>query len=452
MKKAEKKLDDILEECLQDIKTGRATRDECLLRYKEQASDLAPLLHTAVQLLKLPSPRISERRMVMGRQRILQKFVVPVRFSWLGVRRAFLAPAFAISTVLTLLLFSVLGTGVYFSIFENSYPNSEVPTVSAVTQPPLVTQQPTVKFSGIGMPSRVEGPYEIAGAPDGTLWFAQKDATRVGSVSNKKIQDWDITSREGKAGGITVDGKGKVWFTVSSTQSISVLDPKIDEISTWHVGLGDGTLGRIEAGGDGLIWFIAREGSRIYSLNPDTAKFTAYDVEEAQYLEWANGALWFSGKAGQLGEITSDGQIHTFDVPGHPAAMVGDGAMLWYAGGNLLGRYDINSGQVMIYPLRDEVTIDRIATDGMKNIWFGSQGGRDLGVLQTENGQISFRPLDTMLQDLYWLTAGMNKVWVSGSDGRHIFAFSLSSTGNISLENVQSDHFATVSLPYLAVR
>ena len=89
---ADKKLDEILERCLSEIKAGRATREECLLRYKDQAHELEPLLRVADSLYKIPQPRPSEKRVLASRQRILQEFhsIEPVPW-WLAFRRAIAA-------------------------------------------------------------------------------------------------------------------------------------------------------------------------------------------------------------------------------------------------------------------------------------------------------------------------------------------------------------------------
>ncbi len=436
-KKTDNTLDELLETCLSDIKAGRATREECLSHYKEQADMLEPLLRVSDSLYQVPQPRPSDARMLASRQRLLQEFHASSerRASWpLALRRALTVPSLAFSAVFAFVVMTVFGAGIYFATTNerptaSAYPNpdpTEMQTVPPVTQP-------TIAFNGIGLPSEVDGPYEIAGAPDGTLWFAQTDATRVGSVdADGNIQDWPIASREGRAAGITVDSSGKVWFTVSSSQSIFELDPETNEISSWRAE--DGTLGRIAAGKDGRIWFIARSGSRIYSLNPKTDKFTAFDVEGAEYLEAADDGLWFSGKPGQLGKITAGGQVQVFEAPGEPAAMVWDGESLWYAGGTLIGRFDSASRLIQTYPLENKLA-DRIATDGQQNIWFGSQGGTELGILQAKSGQISTRSLDSVVQNLYWLAVGTDKVWMSDGDSQFIYAFSVSKSGELNLSN-----------------
>jgi streptogramin lyase len=135
--------------------------------------------------------------------------------------------------------------------------------------------------------------------------------------------------------------------------------------------------------------------------------------------------------------------------------MVWDGSSLWYAGGTLIGRFDAASGQMSTYPLESK-TADRIATDGLKNIWFGSQGGTELGVLQSDSGQISTRSMAAVVENLYWLAVGTDQVWMSDGDSQFIYAFSLTKSGGLSLSvpaNLQAGQsfvsFSLASLPTL---
>ncbi len=448
------KLGEILEACLSDIKAGRATREECLSRYKDHARELEPLLRVATSLSTHPKPRPSEKRVFTSRQRILQEFHSKERIPWFsGLRRSFTAPALAFSTVLTFIIMSFFGARVYFSTVTDEPTASAYPNLGPViTQTVPPQSEPTIAFNGIGLPGEQDGPYEIASAPDGTLWFARTDATRVGSVSAEdgKVQDWPLAANEGRAAGITVDKNGRVWFTVSSSQSVIALDPSTNEVSSWRVPPGDGTLGRIEAGEDGHIWFIARDGSRIYALDPKTDNFTAYDVNGAEYIEWADDSLWFSGK-GELGRIAPDGQVQVYDAPGDPAALVWDGSALWYAGGSLIGRFDAATDQVVVYPLENK-TADRIATDGLKNIWFGSQGGTELGVLQSDSGQISTRSMSAVVQNLYWLAVGTDQVWMSDGDSQFVYSFSLTKSGEVSFSvPINTQDQLVVSIPLAAL-
>jgi streptogramin lyase len=141
------------------------------------------------------------------------------------------------------------------------------------------------------------------------------------------------------------------------------------------------------------------------------------------------------------------------EVPGTPADMVWDGGSLWYAGGSVIGQLDTASGKTFTYPLYGWAA-NRIASDGLGNIWFGAQGGAELGVLQSRNGTISMRSLNAMVQKLYALEVGSDRVWMSDSEGNYIYAFSIAESGETNSPEpltLQMDRFTvSVSFPSLA--
>jgi hypothetical protein len=59
-------IDDILEQCLQRVASGRATADDCLRDYPQQADVLRPLLRTALEIHRLDRPRASREAFDLG--------------------------------------------------------------------------------------------------------------------------------------------------------------------------------------------------------------------------------------------------------------------------------------------------------------------------------------------------------------------------------------------------
>ena len=53
-------IESILDECLEEIRAGRATVAACLARYPEYADDLKPLLEVALALEQVPDVKPSE--------------------------------------------------------------------------------------------------------------------------------------------------------------------------------------------------------------------------------------------------------------------------------------------------------------------------------------------------------------------------------------------------------
>src|SRR5262245_20480423 len=64
--------DTILDSCLEQVRSGRATVGDCLRRYPDLAEDLAAELELAVAVAELPKPRM--RRAAAQRQRLLLEY------------------------------------------------------------------------------------------------------------------------------------------------------------------------------------------------------------------------------------------------------------------------------------------------------------------------------------------------------------------------------------------
>ncbi len=65
-------LDVILDRCLEDIRTRRATADECLARFPEHAEQLAPLLKAALAIRKMGDITPSREFKTATRSRLLK--------------------------------------------------------------------------------------------------------------------------------------------------------------------------------------------------------------------------------------------------------------------------------------------------------------------------------------------------------------------------------------------
>jgi hypothetical protein len=66
------KIDDVLEECLQRVASGRATADDCLRDYPQHAEVLGPLLRTALEIHRLDRPRASREAFDLGQRLMME--------------------------------------------------------------------------------------------------------------------------------------------------------------------------------------------------------------------------------------------------------------------------------------------------------------------------------------------------------------------------------------------
>ena len=67
-----KKIEDILSVCIEDIRAGRTTMEECLDRYSDMRSQLEPLLRLALNIHKPPAFKPSAGFKTAARVRLME--------------------------------------------------------------------------------------------------------------------------------------------------------------------------------------------------------------------------------------------------------------------------------------------------------------------------------------------------------------------------------------------
>ncbi len=88
----------ILDECVEEIRTRRASIGDCLARYPEYADELAPLLETAIALENLPDVRPSKAFKLKTRVKIAEWSAHP------QARRRALLPRFSFARLAAILV------------------------------------------------------------------------------------------------------------------------------------------------------------------------------------------------------------------------------------------------------------------------------------------------------------------------------------------------------------
>ena len=123
------KLEDIFEECLQSVLTGNETIERCLQRYPEQASELEPLLRTAMSVTQAadiaPSPEFKKRAHLQMQLKLAES--KPRRLSFFSLQ-----PRWALAGVAAMVVF-LLGTGTVLAA-NGSMPDSPLYPVKLATE------------------------------------------------------------------------------------------------------------------------------------------------------------------------------------------------------------------------------------------------------------------------------------------------------------------------------
>lgn len=269
----------------------------------------------------------------------------------------------------------------------------------------------------------------------GTTGVVQPKVTTVAPIvqpAAPMFDEWALPTEYATPFGLAVDGKGRVWFTEMSGNSLAALDPAANTIKEYRIpstrDLGEvdwkyddkarttpdktitnysvGNPGAVIAAADGMIWFVAQLGNSVVRFDPEKEEFTEYlmATPNAQPYDLAadsKGRIWFVQKNnGTLAYLDlTRGKIVEIKVSAN-ASLMGiaiDGADNVWIGdveGNYVGRYDPSTRRLRTFPLSvpgSQPGQMRFSADG--TLWICNLRAQQLGVLLTEKGVYSVAPL-----------------------------------------------------------
>jgi streptogramin lyase len=207
------------------------------------------------------------------------------------------------------------------------------------------------------LPSVNSFPQWLARGPDGNLWFTETGVgngeqgpiggNRIGRITTAGvITEFPVPTSNSIPFEIAGGPDGNLWFTESRGQNIGRITPAgvITEFPA------AGSPASITAGPDGNLWFGEHTGNNIGRITPAgvITEFTVPTLNSNLYgiTTGPDGNLWYTGFI-QIGKITTAGVITEVPIPTSSASAIGittgsDGN-LWFTefNGNKIGRIQI---------------------------------------------------------------------------------------------------------------
>jgi virginiamycin B lyase len=236
------------------------------------------------------------------------------------------------------------------------------------------------------------GPEGIAAGPDGNLWYAEYDGSRVGRITpTGTVGDWSNgsgISTDSRNVGIAAGPDGNLWFTENGGNRIGRFNPATKHADEFSTGItANANLGGIAYGSDGAMWFTELATNKIGRITTAGAvseysnSITASGRPD-QIVAGPDGNLWFTEFSGRIGRITTSGTINEFTNGIGSTTLTGiaagrDGS-LWFTitSGNLIGRIT-TTGVVTEFPGLTPGSAPLGITAGPDgNIWFAESAGR----------------------------------------------------------------------------
>ena len=179
-------------------------------------------------------------------------------------------------------------------------------------------------------------PSGIDVAPDGSVWFTEMAADRIGHLVVTTTSDYDLVEypipqftamiTESVPYGIYVESNDRIWFAETARHQLVRLTPSISEFNNTGTVTGEGLPYNLTRDpGSSRMWFTELLGNHMTLFNPSTLSIgLQYSVPTTDSRPYdlvadSTGRVWFTeklgGKLGMLVVVTSTGTFEEYPVP-----------------------------------------------------------------------------------------------------------------------------------------
>jgi virginiamycin B lyase len=176
----------------------------------------------------------------------------------------------------------------------------------------------------------------LAVAPDGAVWFADVTTASVTRLQGGVFMRHDVGSLRATPYGIAVDARGTVWTTLQGADKLARIASD-GQVTAFDVPTRSGGLGDITVDPRGAVWFLELQANKIGRYAEGRFTEFAIPTPSAGLTTLAaapDGSVWFTElRAGKLGRLR-DGRVAEFRLPradGRPFGVAVDAANnVWY--------------------------------------------------------------------------------------------------------------------------
>jgi virginiamycin B lyase len=284
------------------------------------------------------------------------------------------------------------------------------------------------------VPSKGSHPQDPVLGPDGSLWFTEQAANKIGRLNPKtgEFKEYSLPE-EKKAGpqGITADHEGNIWFAANAGGYIGKLDPNTGKVTVFN--MPDPQAGdplSLVFDSKEILWFTVKNANMVGKLDPASGQITLKEVPTKRALPFGIQVLkrgipvfceFGTNKLGAVDLTSLKIQEVYLPLTARPRRLVvgrDDNTIFFtdYRDGNL-GKIDISIGAAVLFasPGGPESNPEglTITPDGM--VWYAESG-------LEPNTVIRFNPTTSTFAKVS-LPAGGGTVgnMVAAPDGRVFF-------------------------------
>ena len=273
----------------------------------------------------------------------------------------------------------------------------------------------TGTFKEFSLPKNAH-PQLMTVAPDGSIFFAQAGANKIGHILSPAtadtgkviVREYIVPTADSHPAGVVVTPDGMVWFTEQHAHKIGRLDPLTGTITEYPTPTPNSGPVGITVGPDNNIWFTEAYAGKIGMLDTNNpSKMVDFRIPTAVSAPlWIttgpDNALWFVGvRSHKLGRIDPVSKaIVEYPTPtplsGPVSVLVGPDGALWIAElmVDKIARFDTKSRK-----FTDEILVNSgkngarsgpgILVNGPDgNIWFTQMFGNQIARLNPMSRQV----------------------------------------------------------------
>jgi streptogramin lyase len=130
------------------------------------------------------------------------------------------------------------------------------------------TPSSTKQIIEFPIPTSQGSPKAITARPDGNLWFAELEGTKIGRITpSGTITEFPIPTLDSVPNAITAGPDGNLWFTEGRANKIGRITPS-GTISEFSVPTSASDPEGITKGPDGNLWFTEWGANKIGRITP----------------------------------------------------------------------------------------------------------------------------------------------------------------------------------------
>ena len=248
-----------------------------------------------------------------------------------------------------------------------------------------------VEIKEYALPTENALPHDPAVGPDGSLWFTEQKANKIGRLNpaTGRIDEFPLRTPSSGPHGLVVDKQGNVWFTANSKGYIGRLNPTSGEVSEHALKDARATDPHTPVfDAKGILWFTVQQGNLIGRLNPTSGEVRLKEIPTAHARPYGivigkDGAPYFcefgTNKLGRVDPVTLEIKEYLLPSGARPRriALASDGTLFYsdFARG-MLGHFFPQDGRVEEWasPGGSGSQPYGIAITGDGGVWYSESG------------------------------------------------------------------------------